>query len=245
MKTQILVTSLVTLLCIACTKKDSDANTHTEKKTLDSQIQKVPNSDDCFKLALNKEFSLNDHDSTQIRIVPTTFNDKKAIAIEKQTGGIKSATIYDETGRTELADQSYGTQELGTDPNTIVSVTHYKAPLPSYPSNLKPNQKFKITYDTVTTSTKDREETKSNISMDITFLGFEDLNFIDASDQKLAFKNVCHFTSSVSADSKDKAMVDGTTDIWIAEGFGTIRTVVKTKQGEILFDDAIGDEPQP
>lgn len=242
MKTKILATSLLAILCISCSKKTPDAT--TEKKASTSETPKAPNSDDCFKLELNKQFNLNDHDRTDIQIVPTTFGDKKAIAIVKQAVGVKLASIYDETGRTELAEQSYGVEALGTDPNTVVSVTNYNAPLPSYPSNLKPNQKFKITYDAVSTNTKDNEESKSNVSFDVTFVGFENLIFVDDSDKKLEFKNVCHFISSVSKDTKDTPLLDGTTETWFAEGFGAIKTLIKTKDGEIFSNDAIGNEQQ-
>lgn len=237
MKNHLLTISAVALLCVACTKKDD----HTTQVT----TTKTPASNDCFKLKVGQHFTLNDHENSNIQIVDTTLNEQKALAITRQAVGTRTDNIYDLTGRTQLASLSYGVEALGTDPNTVVMSTHYEMPLPTYPENLKPNQTFKLTYKSKNTSSDGEETSGGTLVFDVTFKGFEDLNFVNADNQKISLKNVCHFESKLAKESKDEPLINGQTNEWIAEGYGVVKTIQKTKDGEIFSSEAIGEESQP
>lgn len=246
MRNNLITIAVMSTLMIACTK--SNNATATEKSQTDqakAQTNKPANTDDCFKLALNKTYTKTDRDDTQVQHSEVTFENQKAIAITTETDGIKADTIFDQSGRTQLASQTYGIAALGTDPNTVVSTLHYQAPLPTFPSNLKAGQTFKMTYNSVLTSPNDDERTPSKLIFDVTFVGFENLKFTDTENKALEFKNACHFVSKLAKESPDTPMIDGQTDEWFAEGYGIVKSVQKTKDGEIFSSDSIGDEAQP
>lgn len=237
MKNHLLTISVVTILCVACTKKEDHS---TQTKTT-----RTPTSNDCFKLKVGQHFTLNDHENSDMQIADATLNEQKAIAIARQAAGTRTDNIYDLTGRTKLASLTYGVEALGTDPNTVVMSTYYEAPLPTFPENLKPNQTFKMTYKSKNTSADGEETSGGTLVFDVTFKGFEDLNFVDADNQKISLKNVCHFESKLAKESKDEPLINGQTNEWIAEGYGIVKTVQKTKEGELFSSEAIGEETQP
>lgn len=245
MKNNLITIVAMSVLMIACTK--SNNATATEKNQTDSakaQSKKPANTDDCFKLAINKTYTKTDRDDTQVKHSEITYENQKTIAITTEADGVKSDTIYDLTGRTQLASQSYGIEALGTDPNTVISVIHNQAPLPTYPSNIKAGHTFKMTYNSVLTSPDSDEQTPSKLIFDVTFVGFETLKFTDAENKPLEFKNACHFVSKLAKKSTDEPMINGQTDEWFAEGYGIVKTIQKTKDGELFSSDSIGDEPE-
>lgn len=244
MRNKIIAVCVFALINTACTKKDSTVAT-PDKENQSANVTKPANSNDCFKLKVGQHFTLNDRENSDMQIADATLNEQKAIAIARQAVGTHTDNIYDLTGRTQLASLTYGVEALGTDPNTVVMSTHYEAPLPTYPENLKPNQTFKLTYKSKSTSSDGEETSGGNLVFDVTFKGFEDLNFVDANNQKLSLKNVCHFESKLAKESKDEPLINGLTNEWIAEGYGVVKTVQKTKDGELFSSEAIGEEAQP
>lgn len=235
MKKHILIISLVSLLGTACSNTNQTKNhsKYSENLTSFSKEDKIANSDDCFKLEVNKKYILNDSDQTHVKISSVTFNNQKALAVTRQVEGARHDKIYDVTGRTELGSLNYGIAAWGTDPNSVTIRTINQAPLPQYPSNLKPNQKFKLTYHSITHSLVNGEKSESSNIIETEFKGFENLNFLDNTNKPLTLKNTCHFYTKVE---------DGSIDEWFAEGYGTVKFIRKMKNGDILMSEAIGTE---
>ncbi|MCX5467440.1 hypothetical protein [Acinetobacter nematophilus] len=238
MNKTVVVISLLSILTVACSKNKSHDNTvHQTEKTFEEKPMKTANSDDCFKLEPNKKFTLNNSDETEIQIVPTIFNNQNAIAIVRQGAGVRTDYIYDLTGRTMLANLDYGIAALGSNPNDVLVKTTYQAPLPTFPSNLMPHQKFQMTYNAVIESQVDNtDKSVNNKTVDIEFVGFENLSLIDNDDNTLKFNNACHFVSQIG---------DATLDEWYAEGYGQIKYIKRKASGEVKSSEAIGDDPEP
>lgn len=235
MKKDILLVSFLSLICTACSNNNQVKNDaqKPENTTSAAKENKAANSDDCFKLDINKKYTLNDSDQTNVQILPVTFNNQKAIAVVRQVEGVRHDQIYDLTGRTELGSLDYGIAALGTDPNSVIISTTNQNPLPQYPSNLKPNQKFKLTYNIITDSAMSGEKSESSNTVETEFKGFENLNFLDNENKPLALKNTCHFFTKVE---------DGTLDEWFAEGYGRVKFIRKMENGDIFMSEAIGTE---
>ncbi len=181
MNKTVIVIGLLSILTVACSKnKPHDNVEHQAEKVAEEKPLKAANSDDCFKLEANKQFTLNNSDETEIQIIPTMFNDQNAIAIVRQGAGVRTDYIYDLTGRTMLANLDYGIAALGSNPNDVLVKTTYQPPLPTFPSNLKPHQKFQMTYNAVIESQLDNtDKSENNKTVDIEFVGFENLSLID------------------------------------------------------------------
>ncbi|MFW2080932.1 hypothetical protein ACNPQK_08145 [Acinetobacter guillouiae] len=238
MNKTVVLLSLLSIFSVACSKnKPHDSSEHQAEAPVVKKAHKAANSDDCFKLEPNKQFTLNNNEETEIQIVPTTFNNQNAIAIVRQGAGVRTDYIYDLTGRTMLANLDYGIAALGSNPNDVLVKTTYQAPLPTFPSNLKPQQKFQMTYNAVIESQMDNnDKSENNKTIDLVFVGFEDLTLIDNDDNTLKFDNACHFISQIG---------DETLDEWYAEGYGQIKYVKKKQNGDVKSSEAIGDDPLP
>lgn len=239
MKKTVAIISILSLLTVACSKNKTHDSVQQEQQQQVKSIKKkhTVNSDDCFLLEPSFEFTLNNKDETDIKIASTEFNNQKAIAIIKNGNGVRTDYIYDLTGRTMLANLDYGIAALGSNPNDVLVKTTYQAPLPTFPSNMKPQQKFQMTYNAVIQSqTDDKDKTVSNKTIDVEFVGFENLILIDNDDNTLEFDNACHFKSQLG---------DETLDEWYAQGFGQIKYVRKKANGDIRSTEAIGDDPEP
>ncbi len=239
MKKTVAIISILSLLTVACSKNKTHDSVQQEQQQQVKSIKKkhTVNSDDCFLLEPSFEFTLNNKDETDIKIGSTEFNNQKAIAIIKNGNGVRTDYIYDLTGRTMLANLDYGIAALGSNPNDVLVKTTYQAPLPTFPSNMKPQQKFQMTYNAVIQSqTDDKDKTVSNKTIDVEFVGFENLILIDNDDNTLEFDNACHFKSQLG---------DETLDEWYAQGFGQIKYVRKKANGDIRSTEAIGDDPEP
>jgi len=238
MNKTVFVISLLSIFSVACSKNTPDDPSEPKVEVpvaKKSHKHKSPNSDDCFKLELNKNFTLNNHDKTEIQIVPTTFNNQNAIAIIRQGAGVRTDYIYDLTGRTMLANLDYGIAQLASNPNEVLVTTTYQAPLPTFPSKLKPQQKFQMTYKAIIRSQVDNNDQSENTKIvDVEFKGFEDLTLIDNNDNALDFKNACHFVSQIGEETLDE---------WYAEGYGQIKYIRKKANGDIK-SEAIGDDPE-
>lgn len=238
MKKTVVVISLLSMLSVACSKNKPHENLEPEHKQQNTAVKtkhKI-NSDDCFQLEPDTEFTLNNNDETDIKIVSTKYNNQDAVAIIKNGNGVRTDYIYDLTGRTMLANLDYGIAALGSNPNDVLATTTYQAPLPTYPSNMKPKQKFQMNYNAVIQSqTNDKDISDNNKTIDVEFVGFENLTLVDNDDQTLHFENVCHFTSQVNDDTLDE---------WYAEGYGQIKYIRKKANGDIKSSEAIGDEPE-
>jgi hypothetical protein len=238
MNKTVIVIGLLSILTVACSKnKPHDNVEHQAEKVAEEKPLKAANSDDCFKLEANKQFTLNNSDETEIQIIPTMFNDQNAIAIVRQGAGVRTDYIYDLTGRTMLANLDYGIAALGSNPNDVLVKTTYQPPLPTFPSNLKPHQKFQMTYNAVIESQLDNtDKSENNKTVDIEFVGFENLSLIDNNNNTLKFNNACHFVSQIG---------DSTLDEWYAEGYGQIKYIKRKANGEVKSSEAIGDDPEP
>ncbi len=239
MKKTVAIISILSLLTVACSKNKPHDNVQLEQQQQVKNIQKKHkvNSDDCFLLEPSFEFTLNNKDETEIKIASTEFNNQKAIAIIKSGNGVRTDYIYDLTGRTMLANLDYGIAALGSNPNDVLVKTTYQTPLPTFPSNMTPKQKFQMNYNAVIQSqTDDKDKTESNKTIDVEFVGFENVILIDNDDNTLEFDNACHFKSQLG---------DETLDEWYAQGFGQIKYVRKKANGDIKSTEAIGDDPEP
>lgn len=239
MNKTVVVISLLSILNVACSKNKTQDNVQQEQQQQVKSIKKKHqvNSDDCFLLEPSFEFTLNNKDETDIKIASTEFNGQKAIAVIKSGNGVRTDYIYDLTGRTMLANLDYGIAALGSNPHDVLVKTSYQSPLPTFPSNMKPHQKFQMNYNAVIQSQiDDDDKTESNQSIDVEFVGFENLIMIDNSDNTLEFDNACHFKSQLG---------DETLDEWYAQGFGQIKYVRTKANGDIRSSEAIGDEPDP
>lgn len=71
MKKTVVVISLLSIFSVACSKnKPHDSSEHQAEAPAVKKAHKAANSDDCFKLEPNKQFTLNNNEETQIQIVP-------------------------------------------------------------------------------------------------------------------------------------------------------------------------------
>ena len=239
MKKTVVVVSILSVLNVACSKNEPHNNTQQEHKQQATSIKKKHkvNSDDCFQLEPGFEFTLNNNDETEIQIESTKFNDQNAIAITKNGNGVRTDYVYDLTGRTMLANLDYGIAALGSNPSDVLVKTTYQAPLPTFPSNMKPNQKFQMTYNAVIESEiNNNDRSENNKTIDVEFIGFENIKLIDNDDNLLEFYNACHFTSQIGNETLDE---------WYAQGYGQIKYIRKNAAGEIKSTEAIGDDPEP
>jgi len=238
MKKTVAVLSILSIFSVACSKNEPHDSIQLEQQQKVNSIKKNQklNSDDCFQLEPSFEFTLN-NDDFNIKIESTEFNNQKAIAVIKTGNGIRTDYIYDLTGRTMLANLDYGIAALGSNPNEVLVKTTFQAPLPTFPSNMKPQQKFPMTYNAVIQSqTDENDKTENKKTIEVEFVGFEDLKFIDNNNNTLEFNQACHFKSQLE---------DETLDEWYAQGFGQIKFVRTKANGDVKSSEAIGDEPEP
>lgn len=237
MKHKVITLSLFAIFCASCSKNAPEAAPEKKQEIIKtSQKTKTINSDDCFKLQANKKYTFDNDDETEIQITPTTFNNQSAMSIIRQSNGIRTDYIYDLTGRTLLANLDYGIAALGSDPENVLVTTTYQNPLPTFPSNIKPQQNFQMTYKSILQSDTDDSTTEHLEVLDMQFIGFEDLTLIDQDENKLNFKNTCHFTTHLDGDTLDE---------WYAEGYGQIKYVRTKANGDIKISEAIGYAPEP
>ena len=191
------------------------------------------NSDLCFKRQVGKQFHYADSNNTKIKIENTTFEQKSAIAVISESGGILFKDIFDLTGRRLLANLMYALEDNDQSPSEIISELSYHSPYPQFPTNMSIGQKFQIHLNPIHRHYNIESPTENTI-LNMEFKGFETLDFIMQDENLLSLKQVCHFSTQTDV---------GFFDEWYAEGYGLVQSIQKSVDGVIMSIQSIGQTP--